>query len=325
MPATRRNLVRLGAAAALAPSFVRMARAQAWPSKIVRLVVTFPAGGANDIIARLLGQALSERTGQAFIIDNKVGAGGNLGASDGLRAAPDGYTLLQATVANATNVALYENLSFNFVNDAAPIAGVYAVPLVLVVHPSFPAKTIPEFIAYAKANPGKINYGTGGVGSLSHIAGEMFKSMAGVNMEHLPYRGSPLALTDLLAARFEVLFDPLPTSVEHIRAGALRGLAMTTAERSFALPDIPAVAEVLPGYEATVWVGITAPKATPAELTARLNREINAVLADPAFKDRLTAMGASTLPGTPEEFGARIVRDTEKWAKVIKAANIKAE
>ena len=291
----------------------------------MRIVVTFPAGGANDIIARIMGQALSERLGQAFIIDNRVGGSGNIGAAEVVRAAPDGYTLLQATVSNATNAALYDNLSFNFVADVAPVAGIYAVPLAIVVNPAFPAKTIPEFIAYAKANPGKLTYGTGGIGTLSHIAGELFKSMAGIDMVHLPYRGSPPALVDLLGGRFEVLFDPLPTSIEYIRTGGLRGLALTGASRSSSLPDIPTVGEFLPGFAVSVWVGIAAPKATPEELVVRLNRQINAVLADPRFKARLAAMGASTLPGSPEEFAALIASDTRKWAKVVKAANIKAE
>lgn len=324
MRLTRRDLCLRAAGAAMcniaAPIF-----AQAWPSRPVRIVVTFPAGGANDIIARIMGQALSERLGQAFIIDNRVGGSGNIGAAEVVRAAPDGYTLLQATVSNATNAALFDNLNFNFVADVAPVAGIYAVPLAIVVNPAFPAKTIPEFIAYAKANPGKLTYGTGGIGTLSHIAGELFKSMAGIDMVHLPYRGSPPALVDLLGGRFEVLFDPLPTSIEYIRTGGLRGLALTGASRSSSLPDIPTVGEFLPGFAVSVWVGIAAPKATPEELVVRLNRQINAVLADPRFKARLAAMGASTLPGSPEEFAALIASDTRKWAKVVKAANIKAE
>jgi tripartite-type tricarboxylate transporter receptor subunit TctC len=325
MAIARRAFVQLATAVAALPALGGAARAQAWPSKTVRIVVTFPAGGANDIIARLVAQRLTERLGQPFIVDNRVGSGGNTGAAEALRAPPDGYTLLQATVANSTNAALYDNLSFNFVNDTAPISGLYVVPLVMVTHPSFPAKTIPEFIAYAKANPGKINYGTGGVGSVSHIAGELFKIMAGVDMVHLPYRGSPPALADLLAARYEVLFDPLPTSIEHIRSGALRGLAMTTPQRSFALPDVPTVSEFLPGFEASPWIGLTAPRATPPEITARLNKEVVAILDEPAFKSRLNSMGAATLPMTQADFGALIARDTEKWAKVIKAANIKPE
>ncbi len=325
MNGLRRLLCRYLAVAALTGAAPAAAIAQAWPNKVVRIVVTFPPGGANDIIARILAQALSERLGRQFIVDNRVGAGGNLGAGEVARAAPDGYTLLQASVANATNASLYENPGFNFVRDIAPVAGVYQVPLVLVANPAFPAKTIPEFIAYAKANPGKINYGSGGVGTLAHIGGDLFKMTTGIDMVHVPYRGSPPALVDLLNNRIEALFDPLPTSLEHIRGGGLRALAMTSATRSPALPDIPAIGEFLPGYAASAWVGVTAPKATPKDIVDRLSGEINAVLADFAFRARLTALGAATFPTTSENFGKLIAEETWKWEKVIKSAGIKAE
>jgi tripartite-type tricarboxylate transporter receptor subunit TctC len=305
--------------------FAPAALAQDYPSKPVRLVVTFPPGGANDIIARILGQALTERLGQAFVIDNRVGGGGNIGASEVVRAAPDGYTLLQASVANATNTSLYENLSFNFVRDIAPVAGVYQVPLVIVTSPTFPAKTFPDFVAFAKAHPGKINYGSGGVGTLAHIGGELLKMMTGTDMVHVPYRGSPAALVDLLNSRIDILFDPLPTSLEYVRSGKLTALAVTTAERSPSLSDTPTVGEFLPGYAAAAWVGITAPKATPGQLIDKLNTEINAVLSDAGFKSRLAAIGAATFPTTPGAFGRLIESDTQKWAKVITTLGIKAE
>ena len=302
-----------------------LAPAQTWPTKPVRLVVTFPPGGANDIIARMMAQALSDRLGQAFVIDNRVGAGGNVGAQEVVRAAPDGHTLLQATVANATNASLYENMPFNFLRDIAPVGGLYQVPLIFIASPALPVKTVPEFIAYAKANPGKINYGSGGVGSMAHIAGELFKSMTGTSMVHVPYRGSPPALMDLLNSRLDAHFDPLPTSLEYARTGALRGLAVTSASRSPALPDLPTLGEFLPGFEASVWVGLAAPKATPGDITGKLSREMNAVLADPAFRARLATIGAEAWSTSPEQLGKRMADDTEKWAKVIKAAGIKAE
>ncbi len=325
MPLCRRPfaglLLALAAFVALAP----VARAQSWPARPVRLVVTFPPGGANDIIARLLGQALSERLGQPFIIDNRVGGSGNLGAGEVVRSAPDGYTLLQATVANATNPSMFENMSFNFARDIAPVGGVYRVPLVVVASPTLKARNFPELLALLKASPGKLNYGTGGIGSLAHIAGELFKMMTGTEMTHVPYRGSPPALVDLLNSRLDILFDPLPTSIEHIRSGALRPIAMTSAARSPALPDVPALGEFLPGYEASVWVGITAPRATPPDIVAKLSGEIKAVLADPGFREKLTAMGAATWPTTPAELGEHVEAETAKWTKVIKTAGIKAE
>ncbi len=326
MTITRRRLASLAAGAMTLTLPPLRARAATFPDHPVRLVVTFPPGGANDVIARLLGQALSERLGQQFVIDNRVGGGGNIGAEAVVRAPPDGYTLLQATVANTTNTTLYENnLNFNFVRDFAPVAGVYSVPLVLVVLPTFPARNLAEFIAYAKANPGKISYASGGVGTLAHIAGELFGMMAGVKMVHVPYRGSPAELADLISGRIEIAFDPLPSSLEYVRDGRLRALAVTTAARAEALPDIPAVSETLAGYDAMVWVGINAPKATPADLIGKLNAEINAVLSNPAFRARLAELGASPLQLSPTKFGELIANDSERWSRTIKAAGIRVE
>ncbi len=313
----------IAAAMTAAPS---LARAQTWPDRPVRLVVTFPPGGANDIIARLMGDELSKRLGQQIIVDNRVGGGGNIGAEAVARAAPDGYTLLQASVSNATNASLYPpNPAYNFERDLTPVAGVYKVPLVLDVLPSFPAKTVPEFIAYAKANPGKVSFASGGVGTLAHIAGELMKQMSGVDMVHVPYRGSPAELADLMAGRIEIAFDPLPTSLDFIKDGRLRGLAVTTQSRSSSLPDIPTVGEFLPGYDTSVWVGIAAPKATPPAIVQKLSGEINAILATDAFKARLQGLGADTFVISPEAFGAFIAADTKKWTEVVKAAGIKAE
>ncbi len=325
MSISRRIVLRGGivGAAISAPAFA--ARAQAWPSRPVRLIVTFPPGGANDIIARILGQALSERLGQPFVIENRVGGSGNLGAAEVARSAPDGYTLLQATVANATNPSMFENMFFNFERDFTPVAGVYRVPLVVDAGPSLPVNTVPELIAYLKANPGKLNYGSGGIGSLAHIAGELFKLTAGVDMVHVPYRGSPPALVDLLNGRLDILFDPLPTSVEHIRAGSLRAIAMTTSARSPALPETPAMAEYLPGYEASVWVAITSPKATPTPVVTGLAEAINSILADGLFRSKLAAMGASVWEISQSDLSKHIAAETRKWTKVIKDAGIKAE
>ncbi len=315
----------LAAALAICLAFPLAARAQTWPNRPVRIVVTFIAGGANDIIARLLAQALSERLGQPFIVENRVGGGGNIGAESVMRSAPDGHTLLQTNIAHATNASLYESPGFNFIRDSTPVAGIYDVPLVLVVDAAFPAKSIPEFIAYAKANAGKISYGSGGIGTLAHVAGELFKMTAGANMVHVPYRGSPASLSDLFGGRIEAVFDPLPTSLEYIRAGKLRALAVTSQNRSPSLPEIPAMGEYLPGYAAGAWSGISAPKAIPADVVQRLNQEINAVLADPAMKGRLEGLGASPLSLSPAGFGKLISDDTEKWAAVIKSAGIRLE
>jgi tripartite-type tricarboxylate transporter receptor subunit TctC len=310
-----------GAAALAAAS--RIARAQAYPVRPVRLIAGFPPGGALDLFARLIGQWLSERFGQPFIIENRAGAGGNLAAEAVVRAPPDGYTLLQIGAHNAWNVTLYDNLSFNFVRDIAPVASIYRGPAVLVVHPSFPTKSVPELIAYAKANPGKINMASGGVGSPQHVYGELFKMMAGVNMLHVPYRGGGPALTDLLAGQVPVMFDTLATSIEHIRAGKLRALAVTSATRSEVLPDIPTVGDFVPGYEGTGWQGVGAPRNTPAELVDKLNQEINAGLADPRMKARIADFGYTVFASSPADFGTFIAAYTEKWAKVIKFSGAK--
>ena len=320
----RRSFLRLAAAAVALPTLSRFARAQTYPARPVHIILGFPAGGSSDVIGRAVAQWLSERLGQPFIFDNRPGAGSNIGTEMVVRAAPDGYTLLWTTSANAINATLYDNLSFNFVRDIAPIAGVFRVPNIMEVHPSVPAKTVPEFIAYAKANPGKINMASGGIGTTAHVAGELFKMMTGVDMRHVPYRGSAPALIDLLGGQVQVMFDLLSTSIEYIRAGKLRALAVTTATRSEALPDIPTVNEFVPGYEASTWNGVAAPKDTPPEIIDRLNTEINAALSDPTIKARLADLGATVFSASPQEFSKFLGDETEKWAKVIKFAGIKA-
>jgi tripartite-type tricarboxylate transporter receptor subunit TctC len=301
----------------------RFALAQAYPMRPVRLVVGFPPGGVADLYARLIGQWLSERLGQPFIIENRAGAGSNLGTEAVVRAPPDGYTLLQATAANAWNATLYDNLNFNFIRDIAPVASIYRAPAVLVVHPSFSAKSVPALIAYANANPGKINMASGGVGSAQHVYGELFKMMAGVDMLHVPYRGGGPALADLLAGQVPLMFDTLATSIEHIRAGKLLALAVTSATRSEVLPDIPTVGDFVPGYEGTGWQGIGAPRNTPAEIINKLNKEINAGLADPRMKARIADLGGTVFVSSPADFGTFIAEYTEKWANVIKFAGAK--
>ncbi len=320
--AHRRQFLHLAAGAA-APALSRFAWAQAYPSRLVRLIVAFPAGGGVDILARLLGQWLSERLGQPFIIENRPGASGNIGAEAVARASPDGYTLLLINSSNAINATLYDKLNFNFIADIAPVAGISAGPSVMVLHPSFPAKTVPEFIAYAKANPGKVNFASTGNGSNIHLAGELFKTMTGVNMVHVPYRGSATALTDLLGGQVQVMFTSIPASIEYIKDGKLRALAVTTAARSETLPNIPTVGEFVPGYEAIAVNGIGAPKNTPIEIIEKLNMAINAALADPKMKARLADLGGTVLPGTPADFGKLLAEETEKWGKVVQAANIK--
>jgi tripartite-type tricarboxylate transporter receptor subunit TctC len=315
----------LAAGAAALPAVSRIARAQTYPTRPVRLVVGAPAGGGFDIVARLMGQWLSERLGQPFVIDNRPGAGGNIGTEAVVRAPSDGYTLLLVTAASAINVTLYEKLSFNLSRDIVPVAGIADVPEVMVVNPSLPAKTVPEFIAYAKANPGKLSMASGGNGTPSHVAGELFKMMTGTNMVHVPYRGLSPALTDLLGGQVQVAFGGLPSSIEHIRTGKLRALAVTTAARSEALPNIPTAGEFVPGYEASMWYGIGAPKNTPAEIVAKLNTEVNAALADPKLKARLADVGGTVLAGSSADFGKLIADETEKWAKVIKFAGIKPQ
>lgn len=294
-----------------------------YPTRPVRFVVGFPAGSATDIVGRLMAQSLSERFGQQFIVDDRPGAGSNIAAEAVVRADPDGYTLLQVASPNAINATLYNNLSFNFIRDIAPVVGIFRYPYVMVVNSSVPAKTLPEFIAYARANPGKIDMASAGNGTAPHIFGELFKMMTGVSMLHVPYRGS--YFSDLIAGQVQVVFSPLPSTIGYIRAGTLRALAVTTATRSTALPDIPSVGETVPGYEASSWQGVGAPQKTPAEIIDKLNREINVVLADPKMKKRLAELGGTVLAGTPAEFGKLIADETEKWARVIKSAHIKPE
>jgi tripartite-type tricarboxylate transporter receptor subunit TctC len=304
---------------------VNGAAALDYPTKPVRWIVGYPAGGSTDILARLIGQWLSVRLGQQFIIENRPGAGNNLGTEQVVRAAPDGYTILLVNPANAINTTLYEKLSFNFVRDIAPVAGLIRVPNVMEVNPSVPAKTVSEFIAYAKANPGKINMASSGNGTSIHMSGELFKMMTSLAMQHVPYRGSAPMLTDLLAGQVQVTFDNMPSSIEHIRAGKLRALAVTTAMRSEALPDVPVVADFVPGYEASAWFGLGAPKGTPPEIIELLNKEVNAAVADPNIRARLVDMGGMMINGTPAEFGKIIVEETEKWAKVVKFSGAKPE
>jgi tripartite-type tricarboxylate transporter receptor subunit TctC len=321
----RRRLLHLAISTAALPAVSRLARAQAYPARPVRLVVGFPAGGSADIVARLIGQWLSDRLGQPFVIENRPGAGSNIGTELVVRAPPDGYTLLMVSAANVTNPALYDNLNFNFVRDIAPVAFIDRVANVMEVHPAVPAKTVPEFIAYAKANPGKVNMASGGIGSSQHVAGELFKLMTGVDLVHVPYRGVAPALTDLIAGQVQVLFDTVPASLPHIRAGRLRALAVTTAARSDALPEVPPVADVVPGYEASSIHGIGAPRGTPAEIIAKLNAEVNAGLVDPKLQARVAELGGTVRPGSSADFGGIIAEETEKWAKVVKFAGAKAE
>jgi tripartite-type tricarboxylate transporter receptor subunit TctC len=320
----RRQFLHLAAGAAALPAVSRIARAQAYPSRPVRIVVGFPAGGsASDIVARLIGQWLSERLGQQFVVENRPGAATNIATEAVVRAPPDGYTLLFVTSTNALNATIYDNLNFNFISDIAPVAGLIRVPFVMLVNPSVPAKTVPEFIAYAKANPGKLNVASLGTGSAPHVYGELFKAMTGVNMAHVPYRGSPFP--DLLSGQVQVFFISIPPSIELIRSGKLRALAVTTATRQEVLPDIPTVGEFVLGYEASGWQGIGAPKNTPAEIIDGLNEEINAALADTKMKAQLVNSGGTVLALSPSDFGKLIAEETEKWGKVIRAANIKPE
>jgi tripartite-type tricarboxylate transporter receptor subunit TctC len=303
----------------------RVARAQAYPERPVRIIVPAAPAGPTDILARLMGQWLSERLGQQFIIENRTGAGGNVGTEAGVRASPDGYTLLMVSSLNTINATLYEKLSFNFIRDIAPVASVIRYPSVMVVNPSVPAKSVPEFIAYAKANPGKINMASGGTGTPPHLAGELFKMMAGVDLIHVPYRGNGPAFNDLIGGQVQVMFASPVGLLEYIQAGKLRALAVTTATRSEALADLPTVGDFVPGYEASFWFGVGAPKATQAQIVEKLNTEINTALADPKMKARLAEWGATALPGSPADFGKLIADETEKWGNVIRALNIKAE
>jgi tripartite-type tricarboxylate transporter receptor subunit TctC len=325
MEIKRRQFLRMAAATAALPAVSRFAWAQTYPARPVRWIVPYPPGGVGDILARLMGQRLSERLGQPFIIDNRPGAGGNIGTEAVVRAPADGYTLLMALAPNAINATLYEKLNFNFIRDIAPVATVMRAPQVLDVNPSVPVKTVPEFIVYAKANPGKLSMGSGGVGTTQHVAGELFKMMTGVNMVHVPYRGGAPAVADLLGGQVQVMFDNLPESIEYIRTGKLRPLAVTTARRSEVLPDIPTVGDFVPGYEASNWWGVGAPRNTPATIINKLNNEINTMLADPEMKARFADLGGTVLVGSPADFGRLIAEETEKWGKVVKFAGIKAD
>src|SRR5262245_47735661 len=323
MKLPRRNFLHLAAGAAALPVVSRVARAQAYPSRPVRVIVGFTAGSASDIVARLMGQWLSERLGQQFLVENRPGAGTNIGTEAVVRAPADGYTLLLVNSSNAINATLYDKLSFVFLRDIVPVAGILRAPLVLVVHPSFPAKTVPEFIAFAKANPGKVTMASPGNGSSPHVSGELFKMMAGIDMTHVPDRGGGQMMTDLIAGQVQVSFIGLTVAIEHIRSGKLRALAVAAATRSDVLPDIPTVSDFVPGYEASAFWGVGAPKATPAEIIDKLNNEVNA--ADPELKRRLAEGGGTVLLGSPADFGKFVSDETEKWAKVIKFANIKPE
>ena len=325
MKIPRRRFLHLAAGAAALPALPRMARAQAWPTRPVRIIVGFPAGGATDIQARLMGQWLSDRLGQQFIVENRAGASRNIGTEAVARAPADGYTLLQVVTPHAINAALYSNLSFDFIRDIAPVICAARLAYVVVVHPSVPARTLPEFIAYAKANPGKINYGSAGPGTPQNIGCELFKMMAGVDLVHVPYRGGAPATTDLVGGQIQVIFSPVSESIQHIKAGALRALAVTTMARLDVLPDVPTVADFVPGYEASGFAGIGAPRGTPGDIIALLNKELNAGLADAKVKTRIVELGGTVLGGTPAEFGTIILEATEKWAKVIKTAGIKVE
>jgi tripartite-type tricarboxylate transporter receptor subunit TctC len=325
MKLPRRTFLHLAAGAAALPVTSRFAWAQDYPSRPVRVIVGFAPGGPVDIIARLISQWLSERLAQQFIVENRPGAGSNIGTEAVVRAPADGYTLLLITSTNAINTTLYDKLNFNFIRDIEPVASLLRTTHVMAVHPSVPAKTVPEFIDYAKANPGKINMASGGIGSAPHIYGELFKTMTGVDLVQVHYRGAGPALVDLLAGQVQIIFVNTAASIEYIRAGRLRALAVTTETRSEALPDVPTVGEFLPGYEASGWNGVGVPKGTPAEIIDKLNREINTALADPKIKARLADRGGNVLALSPADFGKLIAEETEKWAKVVRAANIKAE
>ena len=325
MPLPRRQFLHLAASAAALSAFSRSAFAQGYPAKPVRLVVQVPGGSAPDIVARVIGQWLSERLGQPVVIDNRPGASGNIATESVVRAAPDGYTLLFCMSANSINVSLFDNLRFNFMRDTEPVALIGPIPLVMELHPSVPAKTIPEFIAYAKANPGKINMASSGNATPLHVGGELFKIMAGVDLVHVPYRGEPVARPDLLTGKVQIMFGVVPSSLPYIRSGQMRALAVSTTKRLEVLPDVPAMAEFLPGFEASGWYGIAAPKGTPAEIVERLNREINAGLADPKTKERLAELGTLVQPGSPADFAKFVAGEIEKWAKVIRTAGIKAQ
>ena len=324
MKLLRRRFLELAGAAVAAPAFAQLAWALDYPTRPVRIIAGFAAGGGVDITARLIGQWLTERLGQSFVTENRPGAGGNIGTEAVVNAAPDGYTLLLATVPNAVNASLYEKLNFNFIRDTVPVAGIIRVPMVILLNPSVPARTVPEFISYAKANPGKVSMASAGNGSAPHVAGELFQMMTG-KLVHIPYRGQGPALTDLLGGQVHVLFATAPGTTEYISTGKLHALAVTTASRAQVLPEVPTVGDFVPGYETSQWYGVCAPRNTPAEIVNKLNKEINAAIADPGMKARLAAIGGEPLPGSPAEFGKLISEETEKWAKVVRAAGIRPE
>lgn len=325
MKLPRRRFLQLAASSAAAPVVSRFAHAQSYPNRPVRLVVPFGPGGGTDIVARLIGQSLTERLGQTFVIENRPGAGGNLGTEAVVRAVPDGYTLALIGAPSAINASLYDKLTFNFIRDIAPVAIIVRFPNVMVVNPSVPAKTVPEFIAYAKANPNKINMASPGNGSTPHVAGELFKMMTGVEMVHVPYRSVAAGLTDMLSGQVQVTFGTTASTIEYIRAGTLRPLAVTTTERAEALPDLPPIADFVPGYEASAWFGAGAPASTPADIVGKLNSDINACLADSKLKARIADLGGMAITGSPADFGSLIAAETEKWAKVVKFSGAKAE
>ena len=324
MNLARRHFLQLGAAAIAVSAVSPTAGAQSYPTRPVRWIVGYPPGGATDITARLIGQWLSERLGQPFVIENRAGASGNIGTELVAKAAPDGYTLLLVNAGNTINETFYDKLNFAFLRDITAVASIVRVPLMMLTNPSTPIKTVPEFIAYAKSNPGKLNMASPGIGTPHHVAGELFKMMANVEMIHVPYRGSTPALTDLIGEQVQVTFDPLPSSIGHVRSGQLRALAVTTATRSDTLPDVPTVSEFVPGFEASAWYGVGMPRKSPGEIIDKLNVEINAALADPKIKTRLADLGGAVIPGPPASFGKLIAEEIEKWGKVIRTADIKA-
>jgi tripartite-type tricarboxylate transporter receptor subunit TctC len=324
VPLSRRRLLALSGAALAFPAVLRFAHARSYPTRAIRMMVGYAAGGATDITARVLGERLAERFGQQIIVENRPGAGTNIATEQVIRATPDGYTLLMASAANAINSTLYDHLTFDFVRDMAPVAGVNRMQNVLEVHPSVPVNSVPELVAYAKSNPDKLSFGSAGIGSPGHVSGELFKMMTSTKMLHVPYRGIAPALADLLAGRIHVLVDNMATAIEHIKGGKVRALGVTTSFRSPLLPDVPTISESVPGYEASSWYGVTAPKDTPAEIVNALNAEINTILADRAIIERFAGMGAATLPGTPAEFGKLLADETDKWGRVVRFANARA-
>jgi tripartite-type tricarboxylate transporter receptor subunit TctC len=325
MTLRRRRFLQISAAAAALPALPRLAQAETYPSRTVRIIVATSAGGTTDIVARLLGQWLADKLGQSFVVENRTGGGNNIGTEAAARSPADGYTLFMANTVNAINTTLYKNLNYNFATDLVPVAIVMRSPVIMQVHPSVPAKTVPEFIAYAKANPGKVNMGSGGVGSTGHMAGELFQLLSGTKLTHVPYRGESLALTDLLGGQVQIVFSTAGSSIQYIKADKLRPLAVTTAERIALLPDLPTLKDYLPGYEASSWNGLTAPKNTPPEIIEKLNREINTAMADPRIKSRIVDLGGPPIIGSPADFGKIIAEDTAKWAKVIQFSGAKAE